>query len=104
MVDSYHKNTIESYKQALRIDPDDAEVHDNLGYAYVDINDRDSALEQYEILKSLDTEMANELLKVINEWFRKNTHPKPHLSPVISLWILRFRFLEKPLPSYLVGL
>jgi|TARA_Y100000031_G_C8126593_1_gene340791 hypothetical protein len=27
----------------------------------------ESALEQYKILKELDTEMANELLKVINE-------------------------------------
>jgi hypothetical protein len=34
--------------------------------------------------------MANELLKVINEWVRKK-HPTPnHISPVISLCILMF--------------
>jgi len=50
-----------------RIDPDNANAHYNLGLAYFSLNDRDSALEQYKILKTLDTEMANELLKVINE-------------------------------------
>jgi hypothetical protein len=38
-----------------------------LGCVYVVIKDRDSALEQYEILKTLDSERANILLKVINE-------------------------------------
>jgi tetratricopeptide (TPR) repeat protein len=61
------KKAIESCKQAIRIDPDYVYAHFNLGLAYHYSNDRNSALEQYEILKSLDTEMANELLKVINE-------------------------------------
>ena len=62
-----HKEAIESCKQALRLGPDYADAHYNLGIAYVDINDRDSALEQYEILKSLDTERANKLFNVINK-------------------------------------
>jgi lipoprotein NlpI len=54
-------------KQAIRIDPDDAEVHIYLGLAYIWSKDRDSALEQYEILKKLDTEKANELFDEINK-------------------------------------
>jgi lipoprotein NlpI len=54
-------------KQAIRIDPDDAEVHIYLGLAYLGLNDRGSALEQYKILKKLDTELADELFDEINE-------------------------------------
>ncbi len=35
---------------------------------------------------------------------RHTRTPKPHLSSVISLCILMFRFLKKLLPSYLVSL
>ena len=56
-----HKEEFKSYKQAIRIDPDYAIAHLNLGVAYVGIDDRDSALEQYEILKNLDTERAKKL-------------------------------------------
>ena len=61
-----YKEAIKSYKQAIRINPDDAEAHFFLGYTYyVYLNDRDSALVQYEILKSLDTEWANRLFNEI---------------------------------------
>jgi len=58
---------VELYKLALRVDPDDADAHYNLGDAYIWSKDRDSALEQYTILKTLDTEMANELFNAIYE-------------------------------------
>ncbi len=57
---------IEALKQTIRIDPDNAVVYNNLGAAYVLLNDRDSALEQYKILKSLDSELANVMFKLIN--------------------------------------
>ena len=60
-------DTIESYKQAIRINPDDAFAHFNLGLAYFLLNDRDSAMEQYKILKKLDTEMASKLFNEIYE-------------------------------------
>ncbi len=47
--------------------PDFALAHYNLGYTYVLSNDRDSALEQYKILKTLDSEQANDLFDYINE-------------------------------------
>ena len=58
---------IETCKQEAEKNPDDAEAHFNLGSAYHSLNDRNSALEQYKILKKLDTEMANELFNLINE-------------------------------------
>jgi tetratricopeptide (TPR) repeat protein len=56
-----HEEAIESYKHAIRIDPDDADAHYNLGDAYLLLKDRSSALEQYKILKNLDSEKAKEL-------------------------------------------
>jgi len=82
-----YKEAIEAYKQAISINPDDADVHYNLGVAYVGlgmhkeaiksfqqaikINPDDAgartALEQYEMLKNLKPEMANELFSPNNE-------------------------------------
>ena len=62
--------TLAVYWQVLDndfVNYDDAKAHDNLGYAYVLSNDRDSALEQYKILKSINTELANRLFNLINQ-------------------------------------
>ncbi len=61
-----YEDAIKSFKQAIRIDPDFAEAHYNLGGVYSCLNDRDSALEQYEISKSLDPELANKLFNFIS--------------------------------------
>ena len=60
-----YKEGIDAFKQAIRIDPDSAMVHYFLGRSYVSLKDKDSALEQYKILKSLDSELANELFNLI---------------------------------------
>ncbi len=62
-----YKEAIDAFKQAIRINPDDVDAHFCLGLAYVYLNDRGSALKQYKILENLDTELANELLKLINK-------------------------------------
>ena len=59
------KEAIESYKQALRINPDYGDVHYNLGVCYIDNRDKSSALKQYKILKKLDTKRAKKLLGMI---------------------------------------
>ena len=51
----------------IRISPDYIYTYYNLGLFYSLSNDRDSALEQYKILKKLDTGVANELFNVIYE-------------------------------------
>ena len=62
-----YEEAIEPYKQAIKINPDSASAYFRLGAAYASSNDRDSAIEQYEILKSLDPELANELFNRIGE-------------------------------------
>ena len=62
-----YKEAIEAFRQAIRINPDFSEAHCCLGLVYVSLNDKGSALEQYKILKSLDSERANELFKFINK-------------------------------------
>ena len=63
---SYTK-AIEAYKQAIRINPDDADAHCNLGIAYLLIGDMNSALNEYKILKELDIDLANKLFDLIYE-------------------------------------
>jgi hypothetical protein len=58
---------IEAFKQVIKIKPDSAEAHYNLGNAYLAIGDKNSALAEYNILKSLESEFANKLLKKINK-------------------------------------
>jgi tetratricopeptide (TPR) repeat protein len=61
------REAINAYKQAVKIKPDLAEAHANLGYAYLTIGDKNSAMAEYNILKSLNSEMANNLLNQINK-------------------------------------
>ena len=58
---------IEDAREEVRRNPDDADAHGNLGGAYLQSNDRDSAIDQYKILKKLDTRLANKLFDKINE-------------------------------------
>jgi len=58
---------IDAFKQAIKFKPDHARAHYALGVAYVVIGDKNSALAEYNILKSLNPEMANNLLTQINK-------------------------------------
>jgi len=62
-----HQEAIDAFKQAVRIKPDDAEAHRNLGVAYLEMGDKNSALAEYNILKSLNSKLANDLLNQINK-------------------------------------
>jgi len=61
-----YKDAVEPYKQAIKIKPDFVLAHYNLGVAYFVLGDKNSALEEYKILKTLNTEQANNLLNLIN--------------------------------------
>jgi len=60
-----HKVVRKCYQKAISIDPDYAVAHYNLGLGYLLAGDGDSAMEQYKILKNLDSELANELFNYI---------------------------------------
>lgn len=57
-----------AYKYAMKLHVNDPHVHYQIAQAYLKMGDKDSALEEYEILKSMDEEkLANELLGHINK-------------------------------------
>ncbi len=62
-----YKEAIEEFKQAIKIDPNLAKAHYCLGLAYLSLNDKGSALEQYKILKRLDSGLAKELFNDIHK-------------------------------------
>jgi cytochrome c-type biogenesis protein CcmH/NrfG len=56
-----YKEAVEAYKQAIQINPNKGVTHYLLAETYVKMGDKDLALEQYEILKTIDEDLANEL-------------------------------------------
>ena len=64
---SRYEQALAAYKQAMKLHVDDPHVRYQIALAYLKMGDRNSALEEHKILKSLDEELANELLGHINE-------------------------------------
>ncbi|MBA7631579.1 Photosystem I assembly protein Ycf3 [subsurface metagenome] len=62
-----YREEIKVLKQAIRIKPNYVRAHFFLGYAYTLVEDKESAFEEYEILKTLDKDMANQLFNLIYE-------------------------------------
>ena len=62
-----YEEKIEAFKEAIRIDPQDADAHFNLGKAYLQMGNKDSASEEYEVLKGLDEELAQEFAEELHE-------------------------------------
>jgi tetratricopeptide (TPR) repeat protein len=60
-----YQDAAEAFKRAIRIKPDFADARYNLGVTYFLTGDKGSALEEYEILKTLDAEQANKLFNLI---------------------------------------
>ena len=65
-----YKEAIEVLKVAIMRDPDHAMSYYNLGLFYNSSNDKDSAVEQYKILESLDFDLSDKLFKLIKKQSR----------------------------------
>jgi Flp pilus assembly protein TadD len=63
-----YKEAVNALKQAIRVNPNNAEAHYNLGFAYLMLNDKNSALNEYEILRNLDIKFANKLYREIHKY------------------------------------
>lgn len=63
----HYEEAVEVYKQAIEIDPDMPLAHYTLAKTYLEMGDKDLALEEYEILKTLDEELANELFEMLTD-------------------------------------
>lgn len=62
---SRYTEGIERLNEAIRINPNLARAHSLLGFAYLAVENRGQATEQYNLLKTIDAEAANELLEAI---------------------------------------
>jgi len=62
-----YEEVVESYKQAIEIDADRAQAHYRLAKTYLKMGDKDLALEEYEILKTLNEELANEIFLLLQQ-------------------------------------
>ena len=60
-----YQEEIEAFKKYIKIKPDDVEAHYGLGISYLATGDKDSALEEYKILKPLDAKLAYKLFNLI---------------------------------------
>ena len=61
------KEAIASFKNAISINPGSRDAHLGLGLAFMDVKDKDSALGEYSLLKTLAPSLAEMLLKRIRQ-------------------------------------
>lgn len=62
-----YKQAVESFEHAARLKPDNPFTYSKLGYAYLAWGKVERAREQYQMLKTLDSELADELYDAINK-------------------------------------
>lgn len=58
-----HQEALEAFKQAITLKPNFAEAHFNLGVLYLELGSQTQARQEYLILKQLESELAEELLR-----------------------------------------
>ncbi len=62
-----YAEAVEAYKAAIAIKHDYAEAHFSLGVAYLTQGNRSAAKAEYDILKNLNPQLANQLDALINQ-------------------------------------
>ena len=62
-----YPEAIEAFKRAIEINPGYAKAYFYMGLSYASIRDKENAMKQYEILKTLDDELASKLYNMINK-------------------------------------
>ena len=60
-----YQEAVAAYKQVIRIKPNDDNAHYDLGMTYLLLDNSDSALDQYNLLKDLNKDLANKLFNDI---------------------------------------
>ena len=62
-----NKQAVEAFEHAARLKPDNPFTHSKLGYAYLAWGKVERARGQYQVLKSLNSDLADELYDAINK-------------------------------------
>jgi len=60
-----YPDAMQSLKQTIRLDPRHARAHKHLGLIYAVYGNRNAAIQEYQVLKSIDSSMAEELFSFI---------------------------------------
>ena len=63
----FNDKAMKALKRAVLIDPRFAQAHHALALCYLRNGDRASALAEYEILRGLDSNLADQLIQLINK-------------------------------------
>ena len=63
----FNDKAMEALKKAVLINPRFAQAHHALALCYLRNGDRASALEEYKILRDLDSDLADQLILLINK-------------------------------------
>jgi TonB family protein len=85
---SHFKEAIDCLLEAIRLEPDRPLPHKLLGLAYLVVDDREKALQQHQVLTSLDREMADYL----NTAIQSPTKP--------TFGVANGKLLSVPKPEY----
>jgi Tfp pilus assembly protein PilF len=62
----WDKVGLQALEKAIQIKPKYAQAHYALGLSYLKLGDKNSALKEFRILKTLDQNLADELIRMIN--------------------------------------
>lgn len=60
-----HDDSIEEFKQEIRIESDMGDAHYFLSLVYLDKGEKELSLDEYKILKKINEELANKLFESI---------------------------------------
>ena len=61
-----YKQAIDAFENTVRLKPNNAFAFRKLGSAYLKVGKKDKAREQYQVLKQLDNQLAEELFREIS--------------------------------------
>lgn len=59
------REAADAFRQAVRYEPTNADYLLELGTAYINLGDKVAAIQQYQILKTLNTGLAQRLYRLI---------------------------------------
>jgi hypothetical protein len=59
-------NSVKAFKRIISLRPESPRAHHNVAVTFIRKHDKDAAFKEYEVLRGLDTDMAERLLKEIN--------------------------------------
>lgn len=65
-ISNNHEGAMAAYRQVANLHTDNAQAHYQLGLAYLKVEEKGMAKEEYKKLKKLDKQLANDLLDHIN--------------------------------------